>query len=411
MMNARRLRLLLELACAGLVLSVMMTVTPVGGIIRGAYEYVTGKDGDLPPLASYFSVPSSDSDAVRIARQLASVPTPGSKAYEAATRAGLDPHLARAVVVVSSGGKLAVDGDAQVRLSKTASAAFARVGLKPLPPNSAPAVRRDWLLQGMSKLSRRLASEDAALAALVADLDQVEFALDRARAAGAADASTLDGFARYLSPRSRKRAVAFASDVLALRTAYGMGNPVRTAHRVTSRFGWRKHPVLGQRKLHTGIDVAIPTGTGLHAVAAGKVVYAAEDSVNGKFVKIDHGNGLTSAYCHASKLIVSRGDRVAKGAKIALSGATGRATGPHLHFQVEIDRKPVDPELFIRTFGRPVASGGQIHGHGGGLAAAHAHVLDHRRGHHHLKEVLQLESDLVEVGVEPVRDHHPFGAR
>lgn len=87
----------------------------------------------------------------------------------------------------------------------------------------------------------------------------------------------------------------------------------------------------------------------MHAVAEGRVVYASRDAVNGHFVKIDHGHGLTSAYCHASALDVARGEAVTKGARLLRSGATGRATGPHLHLQLELNGHPIDPELFLGT--------------------------------------------------------------
>ena len=87
-------------------------------------------------------------------------------------------------------------------------------------------------------------------------------------------------------------------------------------------------------------------GTPIDATASGKVIYAGFDGLNGNYVKIDHGYGLDTAYCHAEKLLVHTGERVSRGQPIALVGATGRATGPHLHYAIFVGGRPVDPLVF-----------------------------------------------------------------
>jgi murein DD-endopeptidase MepM/ murein hydrolase activator NlpD len=113
---------------------------------------------------------------------------------------------------------------------------------------------------------------------------------------------------------------------------------------ITSPFGMRYHPVLKTNKMHTGIDIGIPTGTPIYAMSDGEVIISEYNSGGyGYLVAIDHGGGITSLYAHNSKLIVSEGQQVKKGQLIAKSGSTGRSTGPHLHFEVRSNGTPINP--------------------------------------------------------------------
>ena len=98
---------------------------------------------------------------------------------------------------------------------------------------------------------------------------------------------------------------------------------------------------------HPGIDIAVPTDSYIRASGAGEVIEAAEDSVYGLFVRIDHGDGLQSLYGHASQLVVESGMRVRRGEVIAMSGSTGRSTAAHLHFEILKDGRPVDPLTLV----------------------------------------------------------------
>ena len=95
--------------------------------------------------------------------------------------------------------------------------------------------------------------------------------------------------------------------------------------------------------MHEGIDIAVGTGTPVHAAATGTVIYAGWMSGYGNIVVIDHGSGLSTAYGHNSSLGVAQGTAVGAGAVIALSGNTGHSTGPHVHFEVRVNGVPVDP--------------------------------------------------------------------
>jgi len=106
---------------------------------------------------------------------------------------------------------------------------------------------------------------------------------------------------------------------------------------VTSGFGSR------WGRVHEGIDIAVGSGTPVHAAASGTVIYAGWMSGYGNIVVIDHGNGLSTAYGHNSSLVVGLGASVGRGYVIALSGSTGHSTGPHVHFEVRVNGAPVDP--------------------------------------------------------------------
>jgi murein DD-endopeptidase MepM/ murein hydrolase activator NlpD len=103
---------------------------------------------------------------------------------------------------------------------------------------------------------------------------------------------------------------------------------------VTSSVGWRHDPIDGLIRHHNGVDLAVPSGSSVRAIAAGVVVESAWHGGYGNLVTIDHGNGMISMYGHNSKLEVKTGDRVEAGQIVALSGSTGRSTGPHLHFEL-----------------------------------------------------------------------------
>ena len=117
---------------------------------------------------------------------------------------------------------------------------------------------------------------------------------------------------------------------------------------ITSKFGPRVSPFTGKKALHAGIDIGARTGTEVRSPASGKVVVAAYDGKMGKFIRIDHGYDIETTYGHLSKIHVKYGDRVHRGDLIGLVGSTGKfSTGPHLHYQVAVNDKVVDPMHYI----------------------------------------------------------------
>ena len=120
--------------------------------------------------------------------------------------------------------------------------------------------------------------------------------------------------------------------------------PVNGA-RISSSFGYRKHPILGYTKLHKGIDFAAPYGTPVYAAGSGKVSFSGWYSSYGKYVKIEHNSTYKTAYAHLSKIprSIKKGKRVKQGDVIGYVGSTGRSTGPHLHYEVYQSSKAINP--------------------------------------------------------------------
>ncbi len=117
---------------------------------------------------------------------------------------------------------------------------------------------------------------------------------------------------------------------------------------VTSEFGYRRDPFTGERKGHSGMDLAVPTGTSVRAALPGTVTVSTYNQGGyGYYVMIDHGSGLSTLYGHNSQLLVRVGQTVEAGDVIALSGSTGRSTGPHLHFEVRINGERTNPRSYL----------------------------------------------------------------
>ncbi len=126
--------------------------------------------------------------------------------------------------------------------------------------------------------------------------------------------------------------------------------PAPSGIRISSPYGWRIHPVYKTKKFHNGIDIAAPGGTDILAALSGTVTKARWSDSYGWYVQIYHGDGMTTLYGHASKLLVKEGDYVERGQRIALVGTTGVSTGNHLHFEVRIDGDTRDPMDYLPDF-------------------------------------------------------------
>lgn len=125
----------------------------------------------------------------------------------------------------------------------------------------------------------------------------------------------------------------------------------------SSNFGWRIDPFTGKSAMHEGVDFVVPEGTSVYASAGGVVEYAGMHPQFGNLVEIDHGNGVITRYAHNSKVLVQVGQMVRRGQKISLSGSTGRATGPHMHFEVRFKGVAQNPVRFLKdTESKAVAS-------------------------------------------------------
>ena len=127
------------------------------------------------------------------------------------------------------------------------------------------------------------------------------------------------------------------------------GRPLAGNLEVTSSFGARLDPFLGRPAMHTGVDFREENGSDVRATAAGRVTAAGPTGGYGVMVEVDHGHGLATRYAHLSAVAVEVGQIVGKGAVVGEVGSTGRATGPHLHYETRIDGEPVDPERFLQA--------------------------------------------------------------
>ena len=125
------------------------------------------------------------------------------------------------------------------------------------------------------------------------------------------------------------------------------GLPVRT-NAVSSSFGTRWHPLLGGYRFHAGIDLAAAMGTAIFATSSGTVATAGWCGGYGICVTLDHGNGYFTLYGHLSRVDVAPGQRIGSGQELGLVGSTGNSTGPHLHYEVRINGRPVDPIAYLR---------------------------------------------------------------
>ena len=119
----------------------------------------------------------------------------------------------------------------------------------------------------------------------------------------------------------------------------------------SSNFGWRIDPFNGVRAFHEGMDFMAEIGTPAYAAAGGVVIYSDLHPQYGNMIEVDHGNGLITRYAHLSKRLAKIGDVVLSGGEIGQVGSTGRATGPHLHFEVRQNGAPLNPSHFLRLPG------------------------------------------------------------
>ncbi len=320
-MFARAHRGLFDSIAAGLCLWAAAYHTPAGALVRSLVARVTNSADTSKPLLAYYSGGVYDAQDVQV-----------------------PPLAATTVPVVDN----VPPGSA---LGRGVYATVQRLG--PSANATAQAVAQRYHLPGVStpddaatlvaRVKADLQTDDAAVLSLFTGYDVALYATQRAKAEGRP--LTLESLVLQLPPSSAS-ALAAASASLSLGTAYALGWPVLPKTPVTSPFGWRTHPITGAQQLHSGVDLAVPEGTAVRVVADGVVRRASEDELNGRMIIVDHGHGVATAYCHNATLLVAVGTTVKAGDVISQSGTTGRSTGPHLHYQLNLAAKPTDPFVF-----------------------------------------------------------------
>lgn len=253
-----------------------------------------------------------------------------------------------------------------------AGARFAATSvLEPSRPGEAESAadRADRLFVNINRSLRAIENEQISrISTLTAKAhqvsDRIADALDKAGLKGVAEGYGRDGVGGPLVPVSA--ATAFDAHVDELDSAlerldklkartqlYPLANPL-PGQPVSSRFGYRRDPILGTQALHAGMDFRASVGMPIRATGNGKVVRAGWNGGYGRMVEIAHADGYSTRYAHMSKLSVSKGDVVTKGTILGRSGNSGRSTGPHLHYEVRRDGRPVNPLQYIRA-GKTIA--------------------------------------------------------
>jgi murein DD-endopeptidase MepM/ murein hydrolase activator NlpD len=207
---------------------------------------------------------------------------------------------------------------------------------------------------------RRSAAAEARITALGMSSSAMLTALDDRAAQGGpflALATSRDG---SLDPRFQRLGVSLARMEALERGLAGIPqvNPASLEY-ISSGFGYRSDPFTGAGAFHAGLDFKGPIGAPIYAAAAGRVSFAGVHQGYGNCIEIDHGNGLMTRYAHMSRFAAQIGQTVAAGDVIGAIGNTGRSTGPHLHFEVRINDRPVNPRPFLEAAARVQQASGK----------------------------------------------------
>ncbi len=324
-MFLRRTRGLFDLLLASLCLWAAYHHTPLGALVRSVAGLTFGVESSARPLLAYYN------GGVYGRSELpATIPLPPALKGEVPAGEAL-----------AYGVFAAVRDQQQAARARTYAVARARGVMSATLDDEKEGPKAYAKL--LKALAGELGSDEGAVTALFCGYEPARYARERLDAEGGE--RTLERFAQQLPPGFEAEVLS-ASKAMMLGTVYGLAWPVPESAPITSGFGMRMHPVLGVEKMHTGVDLSVRIGTPVRAVSDGVVRRVSEDSVNGRVLTIDHGRGVTTSYCHNSLVLALEGQRVKRGDVVAESGKTGRSTGPHVHYQLELGRVPVDPLRF-----------------------------------------------------------------
>lgn len=319
----RRIGSLIQLAVVGFCLWAALYQTPLGSLTRWLGAKLTGQRADAKSLLSYYNGGVQQAPTPTTMTSRADLPRTSTTALDHKQSLALGIHAA--VLQASPGVQQQAKqylGAHGVPTSAWNQPKSAIAAIEAALPN-----KNDTLL----------------LVDLFVGNDAGQFA--RRRAHAEERGVDFDDLARQLPPTFAE-GISAAASAAALSICYRLASPGPDRAPVTSPFGWRVHPVTGNRKFHKGIDLGIPTGTSIRAAAAGKVQRSSYDQYNGNIVIIDHGFSVRTLYLHNSERKVAVGESVQDSMEISRSGATGIATGPHLHYQLEVAGEPTDPLQF-----------------------------------------------------------------
>ena len=187
-------------------------------------------------------------------------------------------------------------------------------------------------VENRNKLATSRSAKDSRVKLLQSDINELQRQLDR-------ELEESQAIERQLRELSGVSTVVSKNEKFIWPAAYSKS--------ITCKYGPRIHPVTKKKGTHTGIDIRASMGSNIYAAASGKVITAGWNTAYGNMIIIDHGNGITTLYGHASKLNVKVGDTVKQGDIIMKAGSTGYSTGPHLHCEVRKNGTPQDPKNYL----------------------------------------------------------------
>lgn len=250
------------------------------------------------------------------------------------------PQDARAGETVSDSGAAAGETVKKVSLMLPEAGGLARIEARQL-----------GFVEALTRVAdRRAALAEARLAALGLNPKTVLAALDDRGAQGGPFISLSSGNEGTIDPRFERMGLSLARMDALERSVKGLPQVLPASlEYISSGFGFRADPFTGAGAFHPGLDFRGPIGAPIYAAARGVVSFAGQRSGYGNCVEIDHGNGLITRYAHMSGFRTRVGKRVGPGEVIGLIGSTGRSTGPHLHFEVRIADRPVNPRPFLEA--------------------------------------------------------------
>ncbi|MBN2360993.1 MAG: M23 family metallopeptidase [Deltaproteobacteria bacterium] len=333
--------------------------TPLGPISRMAYNWARGTTYRGPsPLAAFtdaggrsygFLVPVDEQAVQAIEAAASCLARPQLQDIARASEvdvAGLEALIGAHARVNDAGCTLELPADLLARTVEVLPAGTTREAVRSDPQLAARGLAR--LLGAEQQQFRHSAlAVELAVESLLIGRSAVQGAVAAATAAGLRRPESLEVH-RALLPAGAANRADRALWVMARMSLNRLLWPAEGFTRITSGFGERVHPVTGRKQFHNGIDIAMPVGTLLRAILAGNVVRIGRDAISGNYLRINHGYGLESVFCHLSYATASDVAAVLRGEPVGLSGNTGRSTGPHLHFGIKMFGRDVDPMALYR---------------------------------------------------------------